>query len=390
VQSLAVQTRWLADRLEWHLLGNHLLANAKALVVAGLFFTGPEAERWLERGLAILAQQLPVQILADGGHFELSPMYHAVILEDVLDLINLSRVYGRFDGAVWSGLPDMAARMRRWLAAMTHPDGGPSFFNDAAFGIAPSRADLEAYARRLSLAAVPDLGEGVHRLASSGYIRVNRGAMAVILDVAAVGPDYIPGHAHADTLSFEVSLGTSRVVVNGGTSTYATGSLRAAQRSTRAHSTVEVSGENSSDVWAAFRVARRARVSDLSVAEQADGRVMVRARHDGYRRLEGSPDHIRTWEFGAKDLTIIDEISRGGRHQAIAWFHLHPHIACQRMSVHRVTLFDNRGQAIAVTTQAPIEVVETTWYPEFGKQQSAQSLQAHLVDGRQSFRLAWS
>ena len=389
-QSLALQTRWLANRLEWHLLGNHLMANAKALVFAGLFFTGAEAERWLARGLAIMAEQLPEQILADGGHFELSPMYHAIILEDVLDLINLSRSYGVSAGSVWRDLPNIATRMRHWLAAMTHPDGGLSFFNDAAFGIAASRADLEAYAQRLSLPEVAESGEGVHHLASSGYVRVNRGAMAAILDVGAVGPDYIPGHAHADTLSFELSLGTSRVIVNGGTSTYAAGSLREAQRSTHSHSTVEVNGENSSEVWAAFRVARRACIRDLSVAEQADGGLAVRATQDGYRRLAGAPDHSRVWEFGANCLTITDEVRGGGPHQAIARYHLHPLVVCERERSDAVRLRSNSGQTISIHTQGPVEIVETAWHPEFGTQRPSQSLQAALVDGQHKTRLAWS
>ena len=85
--SLAVQARWLARHIEWHLLGNHLLANAKALLFAGLFFDGPEAWRWFEQGLSIYEREIPRQILADGGHFELSPMYHAIILEDFLDVL---------------------------------------------------------------------------------------------------------------------------------------------------------------------------------------------------------------------------------------------------------------------------------------------------------------
>ncbi len=71
-----------------------MLANAKALVFAGLWFEGPEADRWLETGLSIYARELPEQILDDGAHFELSPMYHAIILEDLLDLINVGRTYG--------------------------------------------------------------------------------------------------------------------------------------------------------------------------------------------------------------------------------------------------------------------------------------------------------
>ncbi len=90
LDSLADQVRVLERRLEFHLLGNHLLANAKALVFAGFFFEGPDAQRWLYRGRTILDSELPEQVLPDGGHFERSPMYHAIILEDLLDLENLS------------------------------------------------------------------------------------------------------------------------------------------------------------------------------------------------------------------------------------------------------------------------------------------------------------
>jgi len=83
--SLAVQARWLLGRLEYHLLGNHLLANASALVHAGLYFAGPEAERWYGRGMHILGRELPAQVLPDGGHFERSTMYHASTLEHLLD-----------------------------------------------------------------------------------------------------------------------------------------------------------------------------------------------------------------------------------------------------------------------------------------------------------------
>ena len=58
VHSLAVQVRWLSNKLEWHLLGNHLFANAKALVLAGLFFDGDEADGWLTLGLRILRPEL--------------------------------------------------------------------------------------------------------------------------------------------------------------------------------------------------------------------------------------------------------------------------------------------------------------------------------------------
>jgi hypothetical protein len=93
LDSLAAQVRFLTKRLEWHLLGNHLFVNAKALMIAGLFFDGDEAEEWFEMGEGILRTEIPEQILADGGQFERSPMYHALALEDMLDILNAARTY---------------------------------------------------------------------------------------------------------------------------------------------------------------------------------------------------------------------------------------------------------------------------------------------------------
>lgn len=73
VHSLAVQIRWLRNNLEYHLLGNHLFANAKALVFAGAFFAENEARQWMDKGLDILAREVPKQILPDGGQFEGQP-----------------------------------------------------------------------------------------------------------------------------------------------------------------------------------------------------------------------------------------------------------------------------------------------------------------------------
>ena len=79
----------LHDPVRWkyHLLGNHLLENGIALAFTGACFEGPDAARWLATGLGILREQLPEQILADGMHFERSPMYqirlaHSVMAED--------------------------------------------------------------------------------------------------------------------------------------------------------------------------------------------------------------------------------------------------------------------------------------------------------------------
>ena len=91
LSSLFQQVRFLERTLEYHLLGNHLLENAKALIFAGYFFGGKFGDRWLALGMKILKYELREQILDDGGHFELSPMYHSVMLELVLDILQLSK-----------------------------------------------------------------------------------------------------------------------------------------------------------------------------------------------------------------------------------------------------------------------------------------------------------
>src|SRR5690606_35021704 len=154
------------------------------------------------------------------------------IEEDLLDVLNLARTFGHDDQPVVAALPAILVGMRAWLAAMSHPDGRIGFFNDAAFGIAAEPAELEAYAARLGLPPSTSPDGPLTELAPSGYFRLRAGDAVALLDAAPVGPDYLPGHAHADTLSCELSLGHDRVLVNGGTSVYGDGPQRQQERST--------------------------------------------------------------------------------------------------------------------------------------------------------------
>jgi len=296
LHSLAIQTRWLRRNVETHLLGNHLIANAKAMVFAGLFFRGPEAEEWLDRGVQILGQELGEQILPDGGHFERSPMYHALVMEDLLDLVNAFTAYGSQAhggaGALTDQLRSRTAAMRAWLQAMRHPDESLGLFNDTAEDIAPAAAELDRYAAEVGIEPPVACAAGIVHLPASGYVRVARGDAVALLDTAPIGPDYLPGHGHADTLSFELSVKGRRLIVNGGTSEYGTGPGRQRERSTAAHSTVEIAGENSSEVWAGFRVGRRARPIG-PVIEATERSWRVQCAHDGSRHLPGKPTHRR-------------------------------------------------------------------------------------------------
>ncbi len=369
LQSVQLQLAWIASRLEYHLLGNHLLENARALIFGGLFFDGDAANRWLHRGFNILSRQLPEQILEDGGHFERSPMYHQIVLTGLLDLYNLLQV---FDRAERSDLSPYLQRMLRWSRLMRHPDDDIALFNDAALHEAPAAGRLEQYAAHLGLAALANetpaaQAAGVH-LRASGYVRVARAAYTALLNVGSVAPAYQPGHAHADTLSFELSALGSRLIVDTGTSTYEQGRRRDWERGSAAHNTIVLNGLNSSDVWGGFRVARRARV--IAAHVKTDSTITrVTAAHDGYRHLPARAVHQRHWEFAADHVRIEDFIDGRGAVDVDLNLNVHPDFQLTQTSSTGFMARDMDGTAVAIIDMPPElsgRVAVFSYAPRFG------------------------
>ena len=387
LHSLAVQTRWLAKRLEWHLLGNHLFANAKALVFAGLYFSGEEADRWLAQGLAILAQQLPEQVLPDGGQFERSPMYHALALEDLLDLINLVNAAAPPASPArlaLAGFRTRSAAMLHWLRCMTHPGGGLTNFNDNAQGIAPPNTEIERLAAALGIEAGEPASNAVTQLQPSGYLRLARGPAVAWLDVAPIGPDYLPGHAHADTLSFELSLGGQPLIVNRGTSVYGSGARRLLERGTAAHSTVQLGGHDSSEVWSGFRVGRRARPGPVHVLG-----FEVSGSHDGYRFLPGRPLHERRWRLDEGGLQVEDHLP-GAAEAAVARYHLAPGLALLADGDKAWRVTDGAATVARVTVEAGHAELEDWLHAQgFGTLLPAKTLAVRLDGPRACTRWSW-
>jgi uncharacterized heparinase superfamily protein len=329
--SLYAQAHWLQRNFEYHLLGNHLLKNAVGLLFAGAFFQGAEADAWLQRSWRCLAGQVGEQFLADGGHYERSPMYHALCLNDCLDVLSLTA-----QPPVAARLTPAAALRERTVSAATFlrdicaPDGEIPLFNDAAFGIAPPPSALVAYAQRV-LAVGPRAELSPRPLhcqlinkPQSGYFGFRHGADWLLIDCGPVGPDYQPGHGHCDTLSYELALDGVRLVVDSGVHDYEGGARRAASRSTAGHNTVMIDGCEQSEIWGTFRVARRARPLSALLHPQPPG-CTFEGTHDGYRRLPGSPLHRRQIRYnGAGALDVSDDISGGGRHEIASRIRLAP------------------------------------------------------------------
>lgn len=390
--SLALQAAWLESRLETHLLGNHLWSNAKALCFAGAFFEGGASARWLATGISLVEQEIAAECLEDGGHFERSPMYHGIFLEDLLDLAELVRIYPSCFPSGWGAMLAVTAhKMGDWLSDMVHPDGDIAFFNDSTLGVS-ARLD------RLIPDVVPHVGRGVRYLAPSGFLRMREGEATLFADVGSVGPDHLPGHAHAGTLSFELSIGAARVIVNSGVSLYGTCAERLRQRGTRAHSTLVVDGADSSEVWSGFRVARRARIVGCG-SGLGPGPTRFWAVHDGYRRLAGSPLHRRTWSLEPDALSVEDEVTGSGRHRLEIVFRLAPAWWAERIDASSIRIRPAEAAAgerreLLLTFGSPFEAVieQTSWHPGFGVSLPSSAIVLHSeteLPCRHTTRLGW-
>lgn len=334
--SLYAQYMILMDNIEYHLLGNHLLENAFSLLFGAYYF---QDDKFYAKAVRILTNELEEQILEDGAHFELSPMYHQITLFRVLDCINLMQNNNWKSQELLRLMISKSEIMLGWLNAITYKNGDIPLLNDSSNKIAPTTNELNHYAFQLKIKT-----KNVKPL-ESGYRMISNDKYECVIDVGNIGPDYIPGHAHADIFNFELYIGQKPFVVDTGTSTYETDKRRLFERSTVSHNTVEIAGFSQSEVWGGFRVAERAFIIQL---DERDNR--IRATHNGYKKRLNAL-HEREFIFESNRITIIDKIISDHEHKAIARIHFHPDIDENMIKKH--IMFNNTEYSIKIYQYAP-------------------------------------
>ena len=258
-----------------------MIRNARALVLGGLALG---EQRFLRRGLDLLRRELPEQILPDGGHYERSPVYHLIVLRDLLEVEAATR-------EAW--LREPIERMRRFGSALQRPDGRPALFNDGGLDIAPC---LELPKPPSGLAAFPD----------TGYAVLRPGPLWLAFDCGPPAPPFLPAHAHADALSVQLWWQGQPVLVDSGTSTYEPGAERDRARSTRAHSTIAIDGKDQFELWLVFRAGRLPEVRLLAAGE--DGL-------EGSVEWPGGIRHVRRVEWTEAEVVVRDRVEGTGRHR---------------------------------------------------------------------------
>lgn len=341
----------LIDNLEYHLLGNHLLENGFALWFAAHLF---DEGRYLKISSKILTTQLNEQIFEDGGHFELSPMYHNLVLYRVLDCIQLGELNDNITAKrLVPFLRDKASQMLSWSNQMTFSNGSMPLFNDSTNGINPKPFDVMTYAEKLQV-------KKLHLpLKNSGYRTFKNKHYELILDVGQVGPSYQPGHAHSDTFNFELIKNGNPIFVDTGISTYEKNAVRQYQRATQSHNTVKIGDKDQTQVWGGFRVAKRAKITHLK--EKLN---FVEASHDGY--LSDGYNHTRSFLWGEKYLILSDEINRSTSNNAKAYFHLHSSVAIPLVEGNTIKL-ESLGVSIEFESASTIRIEEYQLSAGFNK-----------------------
>jgi hypothetical protein len=397
LSSIDQQARFLADWPERELEGNHLLANYHALAWVYLHLgehLRPETRASLRPYVDEFWEEFGRQIRTDGSHEENSASYHMVVCKDALQLAILARRVGKPASAACHMVLEKGLD---WLAGVLVPEGDAfraPLVNDSVRGYPCMASSLmklgSAYFGRGDLkylAGSDDIDDLRWWLGSSeldayaqlepheprelgavfeasGYAVMRGGWRAdsdyMLFDGGPIGPDHIPGHAHADTLSVIIASAGELRLVDPGVYTYRQGPWRDHFRSTMAHNTVTVDGENQSEIWSAFRVARRA---NATIERWTENR-SIAASHDGYRRLAHPVTHEREATYlGPGRWRLVDRLeSDGEQHRYTITFQFSTSamaVNCTRDSA-EVTFSDGLTARLEFESGSPIELTSTT------------------------------
>lgn len=290
-QSVLDQAKKLYYTIEWHLQNNHLLENAFALLYSGVYLGN---EKFFRKGKAILETEIEKQILPDGAHFELCPMYHQLMLFRLLECIELLNKNKPGETQFANKITSVASRMLGWMKEMEFENGDMPHVNDSADGIAPTPEAIICYANRLNVPVQKIV------LQECGFRKFKTEAYECLVDVGGLEPSANAGHGHADSLSFILYVHNKPFIIDTGLSTYENNDTRQYERSTMAHNTITHANRSQSSLWGAFRVGKRVKLMGVM-----QGNDYLEA---SVKMFDETMVHSRRFEFFKDTMLIRDSI----------------------------------------------------------------------------------
>lgn len=316
--AVAQQAKHLSRALPGNLSGEPLIAALKALTVAGLAL--PNRQSWADQGLRQLERECARQLLPDGGHISRNPRDQVAVLQHLVDTRGTLLAAGRDVPHFLIAGIDRAAPFLRMLR---HGDGGLALFNGADEG--------ESWFVDMLLAQADARGRPPVSAPHSGYERLVSNRTILIADCGPPPPPGLDENAHAGALSFELSVGKERMIVNCGAHFGGTEAWAEVQRASAAHSTLVIDDTNSSEIMSSGGFGRQP--TDMPTArEEADGKIWLDTRHDGYALPFGLTHRRRLFvDAGGDDLRGEDLLTRSGHGTRTPGgfairFHLHPSV----------------------------------------------------------------
>jgi uncharacterized heparinase superfamily protein len=361
--SLARQLRHLS-----RVMGGGREGLARLLAIRGVAYAslcGLDDERRAAASFKLLRRELRRQILADGGHIERSPATQLAALAALVDLRDMAL---DSDRAVPGELAATISRMAAMVRFLRHGDGGLPLFN-GTHELAPALIDAVLLRSGVK-------GKAADSAPQTGFQRLAGDRALVFMDVGAPPPAGFDQEAHAGTLSFEMSWGPERIIVNCGARPSRDPSWRLAQRATAAHSTVVVDDTNSAEILAAGGIGRRPEHVECTREEDA-GNVWTTATHDGYRPLFGLTHQRRLYmSANGEDLRGEDTLTGAHAGSFAVRFHLHPEV--------QVSVIQNGAAALLrapsgiawrfIASGGKIELAETVYLGRRGEPRRAEQI----------------
>ncbi|MGP8231149.1 MAG: heparinase II/III family protein [Methylovirgula sp.] len=343
--------------------GEERLFAATSLAELGL--CAKVSSNFQRRSTRLLAEELSRQIRPDGGHASRSA---DTLIRLLLDLLPLRQAYAARALPAPPELLNAIDRMLPMLRLLRHGDGSLALFN--GMGVTP--VDVLTTV----LAYEDPRAKPMVNAPYTGYQRVEAGDSVLIVDTGRPPPPEFSTRAHAGTLSFELSIGTQRLIVNCGAPDSELSPARGAARATAAHSTLVVDDTSSShfasgkglEKWLGEEIISGPRQVTVERLNQPGGTRLVMA-HDGYR-ARFDLIHERRLTLSADGLRLDGEdrlksvAAKPRTYPFAIRFHVHPSVQLQSVLDGDAALLDlpNGTRWILSTQDAPIEIEESIFF----------------------------
>lgn len=315
IASLEAQVHRLYHFPEYEIMANHLLQNGISLVWAGVYL---QEKRTINKGIAILKEQLREQVLADGVHFEKSLAYQSILVKNLMDLMLFLKPQNEFY-FLFNEIKIKVESMLSTLFVLVDNEGYYPNLGDSNKEMSICFEELTNVAQNLGLNIVANsLGESGFRLMTQ------QADYQLLFTSGTVQAQYQPGHAHADAFAFTLNVASSPIIVDRGVSTYENNDIRSLEKSTRAHNTVSIGDTNSAELWSSFRMAKRPSIFCLSNKSN-----VIDYKHDGYYS-EYKIWHRRRIEQKEEGIQITDFLYGWNGEKASLFYHFHPDVKLEQ------------------------------------------------------------